>query len=179
LNSIWRKQPDATDVRSPAEADDRADNSILLIYPPERELDFREQLLDTLVPALQAQGAPFELLNLTGFMFAGLTEEDVEALHQDEFDDYRWMLQGLSRRVESALHARLSELGGGSPGKNILVYGTAAVYPLVRLGDVLRGLRDLHCRIALAFPGGERGGRLHFMNQPDGGNYLTVKLFWR
>jgi len=157
----------------------KTDNSILLIYPPEKELDFREQLLDTFVPALQAQGAPFELLNLTGFMFAGLTEEDVEALHQDELDDYRWMLQGLSRRVESALHARLSELGGGSPGKNVLVYGTVAVYPLVRLGDVLRGLRDLHCRIALAFPGDERGGRLHFMNQPDGGNYLAVKLFWR
>jgi len=67
----------------------KTDNSILLIYPPEKELDFREQLLDTFVPALQAQGAPFELLNLTGFMFAGLTEEDVEALHQDELDDYR------------------------------------------------------------------------------------------
>lgn len=157
----------------------KTDNSILLIYPPEKELGFREQLLDTLVPALQAQGAPFELLDLTGFMFAGLAEEDIEALRQDEFDDYRWMLQGLSRRVESALQERLAELAGRSPGTSILVYGTAAVYPLVRLGDVLRGLRDLPCRIALAFPGGERGGRLHFMNQPDGGNYLTVKLFWR
>ena len=25
----------------------------------------------------------------------------------------------------------------------------------------------------------ERGGKLHFMNQPDGGNYLAVKLFWK
>ena len=49
----------------------------------------------------------------------------------------------------------------------------------MRYGEVLRGLRDLKGRIALAFPGAERGGKLHFMNQPDGGNYLAVKLFWR
>ena len=49
----------------------------------------------------------------------------------------------------------------------------------VRYGEVLRGLRDAEARIILAFPGEERGGKLHFMNQPDGGNYLAVKLFWR
>jgi hypothetical protein len=30
-----------------------------------------------------------------------------------------------------------------------------------------------------AFPGEERGGKLHFMNQADGANYLAVKLFAR
>ena len=30
----------------------KTDNSILLVYPPDRELDFREHLLDTFVPAL-------------------------------------------------------------------------------------------------------------------------------
>ena len=49
----------------------------------------------------------------------------------------------------------------------------------VRYGEVLRGLRDLDARIVLAFPGEERGGKLHFMNQADGANYLAVKLFAR
>jgi len=157
----------------------KTDNSILLIYPPEKELDFREQLVDGCFPALEAQGSQFHPFDLTGFMFDGLSEDAVESLREDEFDDYRWMLQGLSKRVEASLHARLGELAVQHPGGNIVVYGTVALFPLVRFGEVLRGMRDLHVRIAVAFPGEERGGKLHFMNQPDGGNYLAVKLFWR
>jgi len=157
----------------------KTDNSILLIYPPERELDFREHLLDGFVPTLKAKQIPFQLVDLTGFTFRGLSADEVTTLEEDEFDDYRWMLQGLSQHVESALQARLVELGSLSPGGNLIVYGTVALYPLVRCAEVLRTLRDVDCRIVLAFPGEERGGRLHFMGQPDGGNYLAVKLFWR
>ena len=157
----------------------KTDNSILLVYPPERELDFREQLVDGCFPALEAQGTGFHPLDLTGFMFRGLSADAVESLREEEFDDYRWMLQGLSRRVETSLRARLEELAAQHPGGNVIIHGTVALYPLVRFGEVLRGLRDLPARIALAFPGEERGGKLHFMNQPDGGNYLAVKLFWQ
>lgn len=157
----------------------KTDNSILLIYPPERELDFREQLLDAFLPALEAQGSAYRVADLTGFMFRSLDEDDVEALGEDEFDDYRWMLQGLSKRAESALVREFAELAEQVPGGNVIVYATVALYPLVRFGEVLRDARDLDCRIALAFPGEERGGKLHFMNQSDGGNYLAVKLFWQ
>jgi hypothetical protein len=157
----------------------KIDNSILLVYPPDKELDFREYLLDTFVPAIEAQGIAFRLLDLSGFLFAGLDDKTVAALQEDEFDDYRWMQQGLSKSAEAALYARLKELAHEVPGGNVIVYVTVALFPLVRYGEVLRGLRDLEARIILAFPGEERGGRLHFMNQPDGGNYLAVKLYSR
>ena len=157
----------------------KTDSSILLVYPPEKELDFREQLVDGVFPALEAQGALFHTLDLTGFMFDGLSEDAVESLQEEEFDDYLWMLQGLSKRVEASLQARLEDLAAQHPGGSVVVYGTVALYPLVRFGEVLRGMRDLHARIVVAFPGEERGGKLHFMNHPDGGNYLAVKLFWR
>jgi hypothetical protein len=112
-------------------------------------------------------------------MFDGLSGDAVASLQEEEFDDYRWMLQGLSKRVEASLQAHLEALAAKQPGGNVVVHGTVALYPLVRFGEVLRGMRDLHARIAVAFPGEERGGKLHFMNQPDGGNYLAVKLFWR
>jgi len=156
----------------------KTDNSILLIYPPERELDFREQLFDAFLPALEAQRVPLQHIDLGGLMFRGLNDEEVTALQEDEFDDYRWMIQGLSKRVEATLHEEIRALARRHPGANIIVHHTVAVYPLVRFGEVLRDLRDLESRIALAFPGEERGGKLHFMNQPDGGNYLAVKLFW-
>lgn len=92
----------------------KTDSSILLIYPPDKELDFREYLRDSFVPQLQAEGIPFRLLNLTGFLFEGLSEETLQNLQEDEFDDYRWIKQGLSTSVEAALRKRISQLAGES-----------------------------------------------------------------
>ena len=157
----------------------KTDSSILLIYPPDRELDFREYLLDSFIPHVQVKKIPFTHLDLTGFLYRDLDEVEIKDLQEDEFDDYRWMQQGFSQRVEAALGKRLAALTSQTPGATVLVSSTVALHPLVRYGDVLRGLRDLEGRIAFAFPGEERGGKLHFMNQPNGGNYLAVKLFWR
>jgi Domain of unknown function (DUF1788) len=130
------------------------------------------------VPALTARAISCDLLDLTGFMFEGLSEQDIEGLQEGEIDDYKWLLQGLSKSVETNLQTRLREIADRNPGGNVIIYATVAVYPLVRFGEVLKDLRDINCRIVLAFPGEERGGRLHFMNQPDGGNYLAVKISW-
>lgn len=157
----------------------KTDSSILLVYPPDRELDFREYLLDTFMPELDAKAIPYRRLDLTSFLFAGISEEHVAALQGDEFEDYRWMQQGLSQRVEAALRARLAAEAASISCGNVFVYATVALYPLVRYGEVLRELRDLEARIIVAFPGEERGGKLHFMNQADGANYLAVKLFAR
>lgn len=157
----------------------KTDSSVLLIYPPDRELDFREHLLDTFAPELDAKNIPHRLLDLSGFLFSGLSDEQIESLQEDEFEDYRWMKQGLSKRAEAALQARLTEEASKVPGGNVLVYATVALHPVVRYGEVLKGLRDLDARIVLGFPGEERGGKLHFMNQADGANYLAVKLFAR
>ncbi len=157
----------------------KTDSSILLVYPPEKELDFREALLDSFVPALEQRKIAYRLLDLSGFLFEEMDDGTVSALQEDEFDDYHWMQQGLSKRVEAALQIRLEELAGEVPGGNVILYATVALFPLVRYGEVLRSLRDSKARIIVAFPGEERGGKLHFMNQPDGGNYLAIKLFWR
>ena len=87
-----------------------------------------------------------------------------------------WMKQGLSKRAEASLARKLTELASEVPGGSVIAWSTIALFPLVRYGEVLRDLRDLPARVVLAFPGEERGGKLHYMNQPDGGNYLAVKL---
>jgi hypothetical protein len=155
------------------------DDSVLLIYPPDRELDFREQLVDEFLPAAQAQGLLIQPLDLTGFGFDRLSDDEVEGLSEDELEDYRWARQSLAQRLEQSLQARLEDLAQDGPGSAIVAYASVALYPFVRFGDVLKDLRSLQARIVLAFPGAERGGRLHFMNQPDGSNYLAVKLFWQ
>ena len=154
----------------------KTDSSILLVYAPENELDFREYLLDTFVPQLDAMGLAYRLLDLSGFLFTDLDQKTVDDLCEDEFDDYHWMRQGLASRMEQSLATRIAELASQIPGGTILVYATVALFPLIRFGELLRDMRDLDCRIVLAFPGEERGGKLHFMNQSDGGNYLAVRL---
>lgn len=155
----------------------KTDNSVLLVYPPEQELDFRDCLLDTFVPLVQAKGLPLQLLDLSSFLFEAIDGQTIVDLAEDEFDDYGWMKQGLSKRIETALPKRLKEMADAAPGGTIIVYATIALYPLLRFGELLlRGLRDIPSRVVIAFPGEERGGKLHFMNQPDGGNYLALKL---
>lgn len=154
----------------------KTDNSIRFVYPPQKELDFREYLLDTFAPLLQAKGIPYRLLDLSGFLFETLDEHNVKMLQEDEFDDYGWMKQGLSKRIEANLLQRLAEVAEELAGGTVIAYGTISLYPLIRFGEILKGVRDLNCRIVIAHPGEERDGKIYFMNQPDSGNYLTVKL---
>jgi hypothetical protein len=152
------------------------DNSLLLIYPPEQELDFREMIFDRCLPGLKSAQVPYEVLDLSHFLLACFGEEELDDLEQDELRNYRLMAQGLSKRAEVALCKALQEVSEKAPGTNLFVMATVALFPLVRFGEVLRNLRNLQCRMFIAFPGEERGGKLHFMNEPDGGNYLAVKI---
>lgn len=154
----------------------KTDNSILMIYPPEKEFEFREYLTDNFIPQLSAKDISFRTLDLTGFIFEHIDSETIKAIQEDEFEDYQWMKQGLSQRMERALVKKITELSDEVSSGTVLVYATVALFPLLRFGEVLRGLRDLTARIVIAFPGEEKGGKLHFMNQHDGGNYLAVKI---
>lgn len=157
----------------------KTDNSILLDYPPSEELDFREQLLDSFAPQLQAMGHSYRLLDLSGFLFDVYDEATIADLCEDEFEDFHWLLQGLASRVEQKLPETIAELAAEIPGGTVIAYSSVSLFPLIRFGELLRDLRNLHCRIAIAFPGEDRGGKLYFMNQADGGNYLAVNLLMK
>lgn len=122
----------------------KTDSSVLLIYPPDRELDFREHLLDTFVPELDAKNIQYRLLDLSGFLFSGLSEEQIESLPGGR-------VRGLPLDEAGTLQASrgnssgppLTEEAAKVPGGNVFVYATVALHPVVRYGEVLRGLRDL------------------------------------
>lgn len=152
------------------------DNSYLLIHPPERGLDFTDMILDQCLPDLARRGVPHLVLDLSGFLFSCFSDEELKDLESDEFRNYRLMRQGLSGRAEKHLETRIRATADEHPGTNLFLLSTNSLFPLVRYGEVLRNLRDLPLRIFVSFPGEERGGRPHFMNESDGGNYLAVKI---
>lgn len=169
-----------TAARSPVrEATVSTDSSFLLIYHPEHELDVRAALRDRCYPELRAQGHTCEEFDLSGFLFTCFSPDEISDLCEDEFRDYRFTRQGLAARAESRLIARFRELADIHPGTNLFVVSTVSLFPLVRYGEVLRNLRSLPLRIFISFPGEERGGKPHFMNEPDGGNYLATKISFR
>lgn len=155
------------------------DSSFLLIYPPERELDVRSAIQDRCYPELKAASISCEQFDLSGFLFTCFTAEELAEQAEDEFRNYRLTRQGLAARVERLLIARLTEYSERQPSINLFVISTVSIFPLVRYGEVLRQLRNLRIRLFIAFPGEERGGKLHFMNEPDGGNYLASKITFK
>lgn len=152
------------------------DNSYLLIHPPERGLDFTDMILDQCLPDLTSRGVPLQILDLSGFLFSCFSDEDFEELQSDEFDDYSWMRQALSSRAEKNLETRIRIIAQEYSGSNLFILSTNSLFPLVRYGEILKNLRELPLRIFVSFPGEERGGKPHFMNESDGGNYLAVKI---
>lgn len=155
------------------------DSSFLLIYPPANDLDVRGAIRDRCIPELKAQGQPCHELDLSGFLFSCFKPDEIADLCDDEFRNYRHTKQGLAARAERHLIARFREFAAAHPGTNLFVVSTVSLFPLVRYGDVLLQLRDLPVRLFISFPGEERGGKPHFMNEPDGGNYLATKITFK
>jgi hypothetical protein len=154
----------------------RTDNSILVVYPPEEEHHFRDQLRNLLV-LLKDRGVPHVHLDLTELPFEALAESGrLDDLFQLESEDYPAARRGLARMVQDKLKQKIAQAAEAVGSGNVLLSGSMALYPVVKFADVLSDLRHLPCRIVLAFPGHERDGKLYFMNQRDGYNYLAVKL---
>jgi len=154
----------------------RTDSSILVVYPPEEENDFRQHL-QRLLDLLRARNVPFRHVDLATLPFEVLEARGLapEVFHQ-EFDDFQAVKRGLARAIHDALKERISQVAAEIPAGAVILSATAALYPLVKLSDLLAELRHLPCRIVVAFPGREEGGKLRFMNQRDGYNYLAVKI---
>lgn len=169
-------------LQPPADPSVRTDSSVLVVYPPQEELEFRDRL-QKLLHVLSDRGVAFRHIDLATLPF-----EELEArgllpdVFAREFEEpsvgpgLAGIKRGLARHVQAALKGRVekaaAEVGTGA----VILSSTAALYPVVKFADVLADLRHLPCRIVLAFPGHEEGGKLHFMGQRDGYNYLAVKL---
>jgi hypothetical protein len=161
---------------SPAERSVRTDSSIFVVYPPDVEIEFRNELQKVL-HVLEQRGVALRHIDLTMLPFEVL---EARGLLPDafarEFEDYGSLKRGLARAVHDGLKDRVTRAAAEIPGGVVILSGTSALYPVIKFGDVLKELQQLPCRIVLAFPGHDEGGKLHFMNQRDGYNYLAVKL---
>lgn len=152
------------------------DRSTLLIYSPERELEANEIVEERIFSALSARNRPYTKLDLRWKLFEYFEPDEVANLSEDEFFDRNMARQDIASRVEYQLQEDLRALSSAKPHAPIFLLRTSFMHPFVRFGELLKQLRDAHSPFYVMFPGEERGGKLHFMNEPDGGNYLATKI---
>jgi hypothetical protein len=154
----------------------RTDSSVLVVYPPEEENDFRQHL-HKLIDLLAARGIAFRHIDLATLPFEVLEARGlVPEVFQQEFDDFPAVKRGLARALHDAVKQRIAQVAAEVPDGTVILSATSALYPLVKFSDLLAELRHVPCRIVVAFPGREEAGKLRFMNQRDGYNYLAVKI---
>ncbi len=154
----------------------RTDRSVLLLYPPNRELDARDALRDRLFPIITNSGLAYRELNLQWRLFNYFETDEFQSLEEDEFFDPRIVRQDIASRVETKLGNEIESLCSTPDLAPLFITSTMSLFPFIRFGELLRNLRHLESALFVLFPGEERGGRLHFMDEPDGGNYLATKV---
>ncbi len=152
------------------------DRSTLLIYSPERELEANEIVEERIFSVLAAQNRPYTKWDLRWKLFEYFDPDEVADLSEDEFFDRNLARQDIASRMEYQLQENLRTLSASKPHEPIFLLRTAFMHPFVRFGELLKQLRDVESPFYVMFPGEERGGKLHFMNEPDGGNYLATKI---
>lgn len=152
------------------------DRSTLLIYPPERELEANEVVEERIFAELSAESKPYSKLDLRWKLFEYFEPDELADLSEDEFFDRNLARQDIASRMEYQLQENLRTLSASKPHEPIFLLRTSFMHPFVRFGELLKQLRDAESPFYVMFPGEERGGKLHFMNEPDGGNYLATKI---
>jgi len=154
----------------------RTDSTVFLVYPPEEENEVRDHL-QRLLHLLAERGQAFRHLDLTTLPFEVLEARGLlPAVFTQELDDAAAVKRGLARALQQALRQRIEQAAAEVPSGTVILSATSALYPCVKFADLLADLRHLPCRIVVPFPGHAEGGKLHFMNQRDGYNYLAVTL---
>lgn len=154
----------------------RTDRSVLIVYPPGEELALQDKL-PTLWVRLDAAGVCYEELDLSALAFEALAADGLlDDVLRYEFVHYHQMRRSVAGLVEPLLRRRIEEASARVATGAVILNHTPSLFPLVRFADVLAGLRHLPSRLVMMFPGEERDGKLHLLNQPDGYNYLAIKI---
>ena len=151
--------------------------ALLVVYPPESELDFSGGYSEV-VKERRARRQPIEELDLRSFVF------DLLDSHQLLDQTFALDVEGgphLHRNLASMIHnelvRRLIEMGENDPAAVIFLRDTSALFPWVSYSGIIEEVEAvIKNTIVIPFPGTERGPELHFMGAKDGYNYRAARI---
>lgn len=155
-----------------------AERGVLLIYPPDQEVEFRQRL-DHFLVTLTAHGIPHEVVDAETLPFECLDAEGVlDDAFRLEAEDPTGLRQYLAGQLPGLLQKRVNAAATLLPvGSVVFLKCSPALFPWVKYADFLAQLpTGFPCRVVVPFPGHERGAYLHFLDHRDGFNYLARRI---
>lgn len=154
-----------------------AGGALLVIYPPEEELSFRDGY-EEVIRELEAQGASILVLDFRTMVFDTLKErnllEKAFKLDAEGSPDARRSLASL---VQKEALARIQQAAKENPNAILLCKRTAALFPWISYSALLEAIEGkITNTLVIPFPGIENGPALHFLRVKDGYNYRAARI---
>ena len=149
---------------------------VLLLYPPEEELAFRELLNEWLL-RISVQKIPHRGLDLSPLPFEVLESRgQLENSFRLEFESRQRLHQYLGK-LNAFLRDRVLATGEDLGWGSIVLRSTASLYPWVSYAALLEQIpTGFPCRVIIPFPGTAQEGMLHFLDRKTGYNYLARRM---
>jgi hypothetical protein len=173
--SISREKLDALRVR--LVEDQHSHGAILVVYPPEEELDFRDGYLD-LIRELRAHSVDLLEIDLRTLPFEVLASKGlIEKALKLDAQGARDARQNLAGMVQRGCSHRIREAAASAPGAVLCCLHTASLYPWMSFSALLEEIENLVPNtLVIPFPGSEDGPALHFLGAADGYNYRASRV---
>lgn len=154
-----------------------AGGALLVIYPPEEELSFREGY-EEVIQELQAQGVQIAVLDFRTLVFDSLKERNIlEKAFQLDAEGAPDARRSLASLVQREALAKIQQAAKENPNAILLCKHTAALFPWISYSALLEAIEGkITNTLVIPFPGTEDGPALHFLGVKDGYNYRAARI---
>ena len=156
---------------------ERKGGALLVVYPPEEELQFRSACTD-LLKEFAAKGIPVSILDFRPWVFELLESKKLlEKAFQLDAAGSRDLHQNIAGIVQRETVRRLISRAEEKPEAIIWCTHTAALYPWISYSALLEEIENvIRNTVVIPFPGSETGPALHFLGAKDGYNYRAARI---
>ena len=154
-----------------------AGGALLVIYPPEEELSFREGY-EEVIQELQAQGVEIAVLDFRTLVFDSLNERDLlEKAFKLDAEGSPDARRSLASLVQREALVRIQQAAQANPQAILLCKHPAALFPWISYSALLEAIKGkVTNTLVIPFPGTESGPALHFLGVKDGYNYRAARI---
>lgn len=164
-------------LREKIALDGSSTGPLLIVYPPEHEVDFaagyEEVIKEQEAAQREVSVVPLRLLLFEVLEKRNLLQRTFEVDAKGSKD----LHPNLANIVHKEVVARILQAACEDPDAVVFLTGTGALFPWISYSSVIEEVEAVVANtIVTPFPGTENGPELHFMGAKDGYNYRATRI---
>lgn len=164
-------------LRSRLLSEERKGGALLVVYPPEGELTFRNGYQEVL-KEVEARGIETRILDFRTLVFEVLEGKNLleKAFELDAMKS-RDASRNLTAMVQKEVLDRINDASQQAPEAILFCMHAGALFPWVSFSAILEETEnEISNTLVIPFPGIEKGPALHFFGVKDGYNYRALRV---